>query len=78
MKWFFKKSKKPKFDYYEDMEIAQEISLDPFSEEPRTRSHTGRLMAEVFGPGMGESEDYVEVDLKENESNSEESEASGS
>jgi len=77
MTWFFKKSKEPKFDYYEDMEIAQEISLDPFSEEPRSRSHSGRLTAEAFGPELGEEEDYGEVKFDENGSDSEESEAFG-
>ncbi len=42
MKHQFGQQKKPLFDYFDDMEIAQEFSRDPFSEEPRSLSHRAR------------------------------------
>ena len=65
MKHFFNKKKKPQFDYYDDMEIAQEFSFDPFSEEPRSLSHKERKkIRKLRVPEEGASEDETGEEYK--------------
>lgn len=71
MQAFWRKKKKPLFDYFDDMEIAREFSADPFSEQPRTLSHADRreLLQEKDLPGIDAFENgSIHEKTEENES----------
>lgn len=65
--FWFRKKKMPKFDYFDEMEIAQEFGFDPFSETPHSLSHTGRQEWQATAKEMEQTEENEQISEEERE-----------